>query len=560
MFDYNDLRRSQKILLSLLETHVCNKFQIHYYLDFADPQSAYVTLARLKDSGYLKTLTTDNSTIGTVFSLTRNGYEYICSCAGIDSYVINENKEMIYKYDKALKNFSKKNIEHNTAVSDFYYILLKHNTFGTFSWEKESEVDPDNEAYNNVRGDAQFTLNNIDFIIEQDMGTETKSMLMSKFSGYFNALQDAYNLQTLLMPVNYEHDVIKTSGYINKKEYKDMMKALKSLRKELKKVKEEKESIIFDNLKICEFDKLTLDELLIMRKGMNEIMPIVQKAVKRKIDDGDLIISWIDRLIAIKNYERDSDYPNLNKNYEMLRLKIKTLTDMMESFKNEYIKEYNEIRYKKRIQMIKDIIATSDDFPKLLLRGMDFYINTQQNMKNFVEMYCLMKKSYKEYAVNLFRDIIRDKKYYFKITDYPSIETVNKYDTLAMSKGIRIEKYGSDGNLNSFAFLFEDISHGNYGAEYRIQEYMRNASHNELSKNQLVLICDNKEQIYEFKEDLLNVNNRMLVIETSDIEKALFDGTSSDEQILDKVKIYTLNDKNLYPINADYITNFIERS
>lgn len=551
MIDYSMLTSAERILLSLLETHTCTIRQLTEFLDVSTEQYTSRLLSKLKKSKFINFTSCNDSRSFNAYYITQRGFDYICSKTGLFPYKPS-GVTIINIYEKALRVPNQRTIEHNISISDFYYILAKEFGFGNFSWEKEMAVDIDDDNYSAVIGDAIFALNNRSYILEQDMGTETKTHLEKKFIAYSKTLADNSTYPIILFSINMKLNLPRHITYTDLDGYEELMQLNRKLKKRLKELNKNLLLLGCDPDKTVYYPDIDPNELDLLLSLINKYKkPIL--IYNQKIESS--INSIIDKLKEIKqSNDTNADKKTLFDEIIITKKQIQQNTDVINQLKEDYTRKRIHNKNQNRIEAIMNIAPTITEFKRLMLSGLDFYINSQNNMKTYLKKLCLMKINHKDYVMNVLRSLFNNNKYSYELKNKIRFMAGNLYEDIVLKRCFTVRSVISP---NAITFAIEDISYNNYAAKLRIEAYCNYVPANEIQNNVIVLICDNANQIREMNADFNRISRNLIMIEADEIENILIN--NPDKEQINNLKLKVMLNNQIETVPLDYIYRYLER-
>ncbi|WP_113675910.1 replication-relaxation family protein [Vallitalea guaymasensis] len=457
--DYNNLSVSDTILIVLLHTKYLTNNHISL-LSMCSPKSINTMLYRLKYKNYIKAFLVSNSISYKYYALTQKGYDYVVSILGGD--YVNQNS-ISYKPTRRSHN---KYIAHKLASLDVYTSLLSSAIIDKIEWENEVEVfeSKDNKKSNILfRHDAtiNITINSKahdqevsrkNIWLEQDMSTESIAHLKTKFQRMCKKLKSnvGYTPYSILFTINVERHITKAL-----------------LSDKYSKISNVKSLPLFNELLLyLKENKITL--LSEARNGYANSSPTPKELA---------IVKLIDNLMA-------DNITNINH----LTILIEKTTDSVMSAKEKIVNDINQSKFNQRRNKIIDLLLSKDSQLKpFFLKGLDFYIISNSNIKNFTNKeYISPAPAYIRARRVLFQKLLKGNIENFKyipkqkILDNKNIFYVRHY-------------YEVVKNNKSASFGVEEY-YNNVGAAARVHNIITGASIN-TAIILLVIVNDVKEAI-----------------------------------------------------------------
>lgn len=528
---YNTLTQPKRILVSLLQSRHCTIEQIYNALLYKSYHAAGNTLVRLKNAGFLTNdIASKFNNMGAVYYLTNKGAEAALMSMNIDPYSVDKNGKLIAIYNKLSDTkISTSYLGHYISVTDFYYTLLRRSGYNRYTWYNEGDMSlTSKDQKTTVRGDGGFDIDNHQYIIEQDMGTMTKSAVQRKLTNYSQVLYDNKFYPTILFSINLEYslsskdkmmlfaptkklkgdvEMLKTQMSINCNKYNELNE--NELNMELSKVKD------------------TLNNFPDMTKSIRDYFKKREMALMKLLDNNSPSLDVQKYKIA---YE--------NKKEQFTKQK-------KEIIYNALIGKYN-IRIgniKNLLLQINDIKDNRDSIYHRLLEGLDIYINTHQKLIEYTNLYIggyinslnIASEAYYNNLISQFQD---DSELTFDVLN--KYQIINGHESFIIDKLIRM----TDGSTYTY-FMFYDISYGNMGSYVRLKHQIMNFNIHEdnIIEVFIVTIVDSSQQAKDIRQDALSrfTDKHIQYINISTILTM----TQNKQYTLSELKVFNFDDNTL---------------
>lgn len=457
------LSGKNKVLSVLIDVAFCTASQIADNLsEFKNSDTARICLNRLENKEFLFSKHTANLSSEKVYFLNYRMFDQVCSALGELPYNENGdiflNKAQVYTPGK----ISTVKLLHMVRANDFYFCLLKSCRYGNFEWKTESEsvLEEDDFMYDDetkpnktavIRGDASFIFKDTLYIIEQDMGTTSRQRLHSKFSTYANVLEKQNILPVVLMPVYYDKKEIFARRSDSSK-----LSEITQIKKYVKANKEKyMEHCDIRNLNM-HYAGYSIDDI---RKEYTELNAKIQQDIQegRKLTNAiQNKFRYISSLLSGNPIKCDINFIN---DYELKRNKCaKTEQELNMHIVNS--------KYENRIKLVKDVLLYNDPnnnyIDLLFLRGMDFYLGTQEEIKSVIVEHIAMFKNLNFLLENINR-LLKDKNVLYDYDPKKDIMAYGSEVSVAIKYGLKL---GSGNNRR--IIMFEDMTYRNIGAYVRM--------------------------------------------------------------------------------------------
>ncbi|MGE4283875.1 MAG: replication-relaxation family protein [Clostridia bacterium] len=518
MIDFNYLPRTDKILISLLESRCCTSKQIKHTFEYASIQSAYNILNELKKKGYLYNVKAYRGNSGYAFFLTNKGSEYALSCVNKPAYIL-DNGKLIPQFNTQGENkYNPSFLSHAISVSDFYYSLLKSCGYGNFNWylEKDTILNSEDQKII-VRGDASFNINdNEKYILEQDMGTMTKAQTQRKFNHYAQILSEQDSYPTILFSINLDVNPSR-SEYVY-----GNIQSIKSLEKEVTYLKKRLEEVEYAQSIISDFEHLSREDIMRKRDEIKELLSKHSKLIKpSELKRCRVKLEQIDSYLNSASIQKP-----LSDIYNLYKAKHQELNNL----KKEAVNIAVEKKTKLRLQNIKDILLTSDDrksydnLYSLMLAGLNIYVNSQDNVIELVTRQVILKKKNIDLITQYLKNTLVQK--YQRNTNIKVQKSSNRKimfgpQAITSNRSISVSKSGNVAANHHI--LIEDVSFKNIGAYVRTVSMAQNMKeYNDYPIARAVIIVDDEDQAKEISREVENSYNNAANFAFIDKDELMF--------------------------------------
>jgi len=417
--------------------------------------SASRALANMEKKGFLYKIKTYKGTGGYVYFTTNKGAEFALACIGKDSYTINEKGEQIATFRTQKDNkYNKSFLKHAISISDVYYYLLSTFGYGNFLWELENDsyiTTPGNKSF--VRYDAGFQVNGKKYILEIDLGSESKAAIQKKFTKYANSLDDQIEYPNLIFIIDYENTIDESN--IN------MDSELKKIRDRINEIENEIEHL-----------ELTISISEIYNKYGNEgINDRIIELKNKLIDPSEIFslreINKMKKELKLLNDYEEYDYLHPYEIIEELdtikkwKAKVHNLNEELCATKQKIINNLLNWKYHSRINMIKNIIISNHSLNRLAREGMNINIISKTNFQEIVKLKILQNKE--DYA-SVLTEILMTK------ANLNSPRLLNNQAILIEGTNVFIKNFivfRKSAEENGY-FIVDDLSNGNIGGIARL--------------------------------------------------------------------------------------------
>jgi hypothetical protein len=536
------LTKEDIVLLALLDLRCINSTQVKELFDYASIRSAQRLLDKLDKKGYLfSKMLSKLKGAGKTYFLTNLGIEKTLSLKNLPLYVIDEQGETKKMYYSQYENsISTAAIPHLISTNDFYISIMKSKYNFTFEWfdERQSqiiidkndlgtELDEDVEAIINtddkmkskgviaLRPDASFIMNDKEFLIEQDLGTEGKKRLAQKFANYTNVFEKiedkAKPLPKLLFSIYLKRNIDGEFMKVVKRKLHSLEEEKKALKKQIDMFKDVSNISKDISINSIEKDRKFIQLMLQLDTLTNQQKKELKEQLKR--------------IEILENVKESVQY------LESLKKQYKDFQNKIDEERNNLIESMLSNQYSIRMENIKHIMYGSNDvigLRSLIEKGMDVYVNRADVLRNYIIEYVALSKTgmdkvtqYLNLTINAYKEEG------FNV----SWEKIDKYEFLYNHTSYIADRYYQIEFEHDSVTYFEpyyifDLTFNNVGSEYRLYSLLDNLdiSFKEINKPDktstqfiggIYCIVDNVEQAKviekkyrdEFLSDLIHFVN-----------------------------------------------------
>lgn len=485
---YELLTTPKQILVALLSSRICVTEQICQGFNYSTVGAARSVLYRLSKAGLVQSESVGKyNSIGNVYYLTNKGSEQALTCLDIEPYGLSEDNKIVSNFTMLSENkYNSSMLPHAVSIADFYYLLLKTCGYNNFNWysESESELISSIDQKITKKPDASFEYNGTKYILEQDMSTESKSVVQKTFTNYAQIFYQIHTMPVILFPINLEYSL----SSIDKR---NLLATLNVRRAELKELELEMASYSIPGTGA---DTSTLERQVETAKSVLSEANVYPKS----------IIKYFKKRIATLSAHLNSNPGTGGKDVKSLyELKLREIKEI----RNNILSNKLSSKYAIRINTVKSILLNIDEKREQsestynrLLEGLDVYVNAHSKILEFIELHVASNR--------IAIDIIS--KYYEKdlITGIEAgedgrINIFNKFrlshnqDIFTVDRFLRFDQE----NTSSY-YMFSDISYNNVGAYARLVYLLNNFKYpfTGIKSLHIIVIVDGPEQAMDISK------------------------------------------------------------
>lgn len=546
--DKNDNLTNEELILLVLDDVRCiNSEQVMKLLNYKNRNAANVALRKIELKQLIYSVNTVNySSLGKTYFLTNTGIEKVLSLKGRKFYIQDQEGKMVYNaYTQGYNRLDTRMIPHTLSTNEYYINYLMSEIDEPIEWKDSRGNLISNESGSlSIRPDATIKIKDHTYLVEQDMGTETKTRLLQKFGNYGKVLASKdLSKYTLFFSIDLKKAasievLLKNSSEVKK--MKSLLKEEKSLLSRYLKIKElaklypkpptdeeieselnglnallkttKETSVPIFTKKEKEKMQQRIKELENFKNGAypkleNEIRSITELIASNIIPDKQKIIlaERLSSLIELSQYKG----LNIAQEIKEKRSHINQLEKKIRMSIEDQLKSNLKSRYKLRCQSIWDIIMSSGNeiqeslidntrFLDLVGQGLDIYIADSDELIRFMMDKIIPRKRPLDLCENML-----DKHFQPFLNQSLSIKKLYKKCINGYSKeSIADLVYELNYRNQTSRILIFDATYGNYGANYRIDKFMSSLDSRSVSQTDIIICLSDEIANIKLKDGL----------------------------------------------------------